>query len=235
MGARVRIDVTEGHCYKIRVADYHGLPGASSLSVYPWASPRCQSGQVTWTDPPEGVRDARRPHQPGDKHTSEGTDRVVVAAPIGGHPRCWTFCETNQNPHLRPPYSPELETNRIAGIETSGDGTYVLLLKRAIAPGEMTAITYRDDNGGVVIGRFVAQPGDVNADGTADVRDIDVMIDIIRGTFEPPWGLFSADIDRDGTIAAPDLLELIDLLTGTGAYEPWLGSIVPGDSATCPE
>ena len=26
----------------------------------------------------------------------------------------------------------------------------------------------------------------------------------------------------------------LDLLSGTGAYEPWLGSTVPGDSTTCP-
>ncbi|MCH7840019.1 MAG: hypothetical protein IID38_07265 [Planctomycetes bacterium] len=44
----------------------------------------------------------------------------------------------------------------------------------------------------------------------------------------------SADIDRDGVIAPPDLLELIDLLIGTGAYDPWLGSTVPGDSTMCP-
>ncbi len=111
---------------------------------------------------------------------------------------------------------------------------YKFYLKRPITSGEITTITYTEDSGVQSTGRFTAHPGDVNADGTADMRDLAVMIDILRGTFEPPCGLLSADIDRDGVIAPPDLLELIDLLTGTGAYGPWLGSTVPGDSTTCP-
>ena len=49
----------------------------------------------------------------------------------------------------------------------------------------------------------------------------------------PHYG-YQVDINRDERSGLADLLELIDLLNGTGAYESWLGSMVPGNSTACP-
>jgi hypothetical protein len=107
------------------------------------------------------------------------------------------------------------------------NGQYVMLLKRPITPGERTTICYSSGKFLYLCGSFVAHPGDVNADGTTDLLDVAVLIDVLLGKTEVPWGLYSTDIDRDGAATFLDLLELVDLLVGAGDYGVWWGSWIP--------
>ncbi len=224
--------------YAIVVARADRNRGVYRLDVRAYCSSAplsCPAGEVNWIDPLDGVVDARQPHTPDNANRLSGIDAIVVGAPVGADdPCCWTLCETNENPHLHPSYLPEWERNEIVGVICGGDDTCTVTLKRPIAPGEATTITYTDENGAVATGRFVSHPANVNGDSQASPSDILRMIDYLNGVDVPPWGLYSEDVDHSGLLAPPDILRVIDLLNGAGEFETWINTPLPDCGDCCP-
>ncbi len=228
LGSRVEIDAQEGHCYKIRLGGYLGGEPAGNLTITNCPT-SCPAGALTFVDPPDGVVDARQPHPIGTPTALQGIDSIIVAAPDGAIATCFTLCETSGSETLHPPYQPGFESNEITGVEANGDGTYTVILKRPITPGEVTTVTYRDNNGTTTTGSFIAHPADVNADSGAGPSDILAIIDIISGVQTPLWGAYSSDIDHSGIVGPPDILRVIDQLNAG-----WLNTALPTNPGTCP-
>ncbi|MCH7884975.1 MAG: hypothetical protein IIC01_06935, partial [Planctomycetes bacterium] len=145
----------------------------ADTSGRPDECPNCPVGVIEWQNPPDGVIAAGYPFDPASCEAT-GINTIEVLAPTGADDVCWRLCETDNTGTI----------NFISNV-TEVAGTYTIELDRPITPGARTSIRYLNNDGGVAIGRFVAHPGDVNADGTADMRDLAVMIDILRGRFEP--------------------------------------------------
>ncbi|MCH7704468.1 MAG: hypothetical protein IIB61_05100 [Planctomycetes bacterium] len=114
--------------------------------------------------------------------------------------------------------------NAIATVTDNGDGTYTIVLERAIAPNTAAIITY-DDGSSVT---YISHPANVNADAISNANDVLSLIDILNGVATPPFGNYSGDIDRSGQIGASDVLRTIDLLNGAGALPNQLGGELPG-------
>ena len=199
------------------------LAGDRSLGLCPGAA-YCPAGKMAWLDPPDSVIDAGRPYRPGDVTALEGIQTFLLRAPSGADVDCWDMYESLQNTGLHPDYELGLLFNEVLEMVLQANGQYVMLLKRPITPGERTTICYSSGKFLYLCGSFVAHPGDVNADGTTDLLDVAVLIDVLLGKTEVPWGLYSTDIDRDGAATFLDLLELVDLLVGAGDYGVWWGS-----------
>ncbi|GAG16275.1 unnamed protein product, partial [marine sediment metagenome] len=179
LSSEVIFDAVAGHCYKIRLGGHLGGEPSGNLTITCEAS--CPQGPVEWLEPPDGVVDARQPYPIDDPTDLQGIDTITVAAPEGADASCWELCETNENPSLHPPYPPELQNNDILSAPDNGDGTYTIVLKRPITPGEVTTVTHTDDDAGATTGTFISHPANVNGDGFADPLDIPAMIDILNG------------------------------------------------------
>ncbi|UCC30949.1 MAG: VWA domain-containing protein [Phycisphaerales bacterium] len=212
--------------------------GVYRLDISSLCSPAfltCPSGQIGWIDPPDDVVDARQPHPANSIIPLKGIDEIVVGAPAGAdEPCCWALCETTNNSQLHPSYTPELQRNEIVGVRCNGNDTCTIALKRPMAPGEVTTITYMDEDGAGAAGKFTAHPANVNADGVAGPSDILRVIDYLNGVAVSPWGLYSEDVDHSGRLGPPDILRLIDLLNGAGEFNPWLNTPLPDCGDCCP-
>lgn len=190
----------------------------------------CPEGVVTFLDPPNGVVDARQPHEPANASSRQGIDTIKVEAPAGAdNPRCWTPCETVVE---GPP-------NDIVGIVDQGDGTFTLSLLRPISAGGLTAITYTADSGATYTGTFIAHPANVNADGASDANDIVTMVNCClnqecQAGSSPEETLYRCDINRSGQITPADMLRTIDLLNGGDQFRPWSDALLPTGNGDCP-
>ncbi len=224
------LQVEAGECYKIRIGGDPRLgEPAGNLTITTDCPTFCPAGALTFVDPPDGVVDARQPHPIGTPTALQGIDSIIVAAPDGAIATCFTLCETSGSETLHPPYEPGFESNEITGVEANGDGTYTVTLKRPITPGEVTTVTYRDNNGTTTTGSFTAHPANVNADSYAVPADILEIIEIINGVQTPLWGAYSSDIDHSSVTGPPDILRVIDLLNAG-----WLNTPLPTNAGTCP-
>ncbi len=175
----------------------------------------CPVGDVEFTDPPNGVVDARQPNPTDDANILLGIETLVVTAPSGADMTCWSLCENAGDP-----------ANSITAV-SEDMGVYTITLARPITPGELTTVTYTDDDGGQTVGSFIAHPANVNGDDVSTAGDILALIDVINGVTEAAYGTFSSDIDHSGKASAEDVLALIELLDGIDAQEVWLNSVVP--------
>jgi hypothetical protein len=217
-----------------RTADDRGVYRLDIESPCPFVPPICPAGLVTWLLPPNGLVDARQPHAADDPDRLQGVDMILARAPAGADARCWTLQQTDANPHLRPPYPPELETNDILEVFDDNSGLYQIVLRRPITPGELTTITYTNELGSASTGCFTSHPGNVNGGATAGPKDINVLIDILSGDDPAQWRMSSVDIDHSGALAPGDLLRAIDLLNGAGPYAPgWNGTTRQMDAESC--
>jgi hypothetical protein len=190
----------------------------------------CPDGAVTFLDPPDGIIDARQPHEPASASSRQGIDTITVQAPAGAdNPRCWTSCETVV----------ESQQNEIAEIVDNGDGTFTLILLRPISAGGLTAVTYTGDGGSSYTGTFISHPANVNADGASDANDLVTMVDCClnqecqagSGPEETPY---RCDINRSGKVTPADMLRTIDLLNGGDQYDQWSDTTLPTGNGSCP-
>ncbi len=178
----------------------------------------CPPHEILLREPVDGTVDARQPHPPGDSTRSQGIDGLIVEASPTAAMECWTFCETGRN-------------GTVANIPVTafpnGNGTTQVRLDRPIAPGAVGVLMYHALDGTYSSASFAHHPGDVNADGWANARDILELVDILNGVRTPRFGNYSADINHSGEVGLSDLTRLIDLLNGAGAYEPWINTKRP--------
>lgn len=226
----------------IRLVDESGAGGVGDLNIERVGDVRCFPWDTSFvSDSPfslSGTVDAQRPFPEHDPSRLEGLDDLYFSPGVATIDlRCVIYEETNVNPSLHPPYSDDMAQNEILGIEWA-DGGFRMHLKRPITPGELTRITYRDALQQDRSMCLLSLPGDVDASGAVNGRDILALIDWLntghRTSTFPNWWAQSDDINRDGKGNATDILELIDLLNGAGSFARWYGATVPLDAFECP-
>ena len=105
---------------------------------------------------------------------------------------------------------------------------------RPITPGEVTAISYKDVEGGLITGIFTSHPANANGADAADPTDVSDLVNALDIPGSLPWDMFSEDMDRSGVFTPLDILSAVNLLNGAEAYEPWNGTALPGPSRDCP-
>ncbi len=185
----------------------------------------CPDGTIDWLDPVDGLIDARQPHPHNDPHTPQGIQALRVAAPPGAdNLHCWSVCESDPNG----------PGNGIASVIDNADGTFTVHLAAPLTPGTATRVTYTSTSGCTdETATFTAHPGDVNADGVSNARDILTLIDCcMNKVCTPRYGSASCDINRSTADNGTDVLRLIDLLNGAAAYRPWFGTRASTDPCT---
>lgn len=187
------------------------------------AGTNCPAGGVVFVKPPNGVVDAQRPYPPNHPETPEGIKTIVATGAAGATKDCWSICE-----------SPAVPTSiQITGVDEAPAGEYTIQLNRAITPGAVLMLTYRDNEGAKTVGRFVAHPGNVNGDSKTNSYDVLVLIDFLNGIRALPWGLYSGDLNHNGLVEPSDIVTLIDLLNGANGFAVWYGTQKP-DAVGCP-
>jgi hypothetical protein len=208
--------------------------GNGAWNLCPTLCPTCPIMDLSWTDPPDGVVDARQPYPPDSPELLQGIDTITLTGGLLDEEdpmpalECWTLCETGAE---------GLAPNGIASVDAVldelGRGTWTVTLTRPITPGQVTTVTYTDHNGATTTGVFTAHPGNVDGDSQSSPADIIRVIDYLNGVQTSPWGLYSEDIDHSGLPAPPDILRTIDLLNGAGSFGPWLNVARPAGTG-CP-
>jgi len=189
-------------------------------------NPCCPDGTIAWTDPPDGVTDARQPRSP-DATLAQGIDVVVADGPSGASVDCWSLCETAVE---------DLSPNDIDGInEAAGGGgisTYTITLLRRITPGAVTTITYESTV--PQTGTFTSLPADSDESGDSSTADIAALIACCYNGGCPSPSKYSCDIDHSGSITGEDALRLVDLLSDVEVFKgPWEGRTLDV-SSPCP-
>ncbi len=190
----------------------------------------CPDGVVTFVSPPDGIIDARQPHEPAAAANRQGIDTIIVEAPTGAdNLRCWATCET---------VIEDLENN-VTSIVDNGDGSFTLGLLRPISAGGLTTITYTADGGASYTGTFISHPANVNGDDASDPNDLVAMVDCClnqqcQAGPSPDQMLYRCDINRTGTVTPADMLRTIDLLNGGDQFDPWTDTRLPTADGICP-
>ncbi len=234
LGSKIVLDVEQGRTYRVRLADSAANLPSGTLKVTCVQAP-CPAGVMTFTNPPSGVVDAGRPHDPSDATMLQGIKVLTATGPPDVQLGCLTLCETALPP------APNNSANSILSVVQGPVGTFTITLARPITAGALTTITYTDIHGAKSTGRFTSAPGNVNADLLALLMlnppypsDVQYLLDALNGLAPLPWGIFSSDINRTNLFTPSDLLEEIDQLQGNGAYDPWDFTFNPSDSTACP-
>lgn len=172
----------------------HVVPGAGGL-------------RVVKADPPSGAIDARRP-----------VDRK--GGPAGAWDRA-SLTFTNDATALK---ASDFEVTDGSGsppeirqVIPSGS-TLTVVLSQPIRPGAWTTISHRASKTGVALGCL---PGDVNADGVTDARDVLALIETPKTEEVPP--LYQLDVDGDGSVKLADAIRIIEVLADPqNRYRPRL-------------
>jgi hypothetical protein len=186
-------------------------------------APPCPTGAVTFTNPPNGAVDARRPHAPGNPAALQGAQVFTVQAPAGSDRLdCWELCETDVEGS---------QPNSIVSVVHDGRGQYVVSLARPITQGAVTTITHLGEG---AVGEFTSHPGNVNGDSAAAPTDILSLIDNLNGILLPPLSPWQCDLDRSGACLPADIITLIDLLNGANGFRNWNGTPKPIKDGICP-
>ena len=240
----VQFQAQIGDCFKVRIGDENGGRGAGQIHAS--CAPICGAGLVTFIDPPAGILDARRPHDPSGVPPIVpllGYSQMVVNAPTLGGPVCWKFCETAEALG---------EANSITDVVQGPPGTWTLTFARPITPDAATRVSYLG-NAPCSLGTITSHPGNVDSDFAATSDDVVALVSALAfwiprspSPDEPPppppppvltLPMYSADIDRSGVFGPLDILDEIDLLKGAASYEPHLDTIRPSVGAcnqVCP-
>ena len=186
-------------------------------------APSCPTGALEWISPPNGIVDARQPHDLQSTTPTRGFDTIIVSGPPGADRGCWSMCETAEAG----------DGNRITSIVEDA-GLYTNTLERPITAGGVTTITYTDDGAFATTAEFTAHPGNANGVASADGLDVTDLADMFDGLLAPPWDLASTDIDYSGTFSPLDFLAIIDVLNGAEALAAWKDTPLPTAAPTCP-
>jgi len=221
LASRVVLDAVAGNCCKIRLADTLENRPSGNLKIS-CVQADCPAGDFTFTDPPNGVVDARRPYPAKDPMQLEGIQTITANGPRDALPSCISLCET-------------MDTgNQIDSVVQGPIGAYTITLHNPITACALTTITYTDIHGVKSTGRFISHPGNVNGDYTTSETDLQDLIDALNGTPALIWGKYSGDIDRSGAITPADVLEEIDLMNGAPVYGCWNKWPNPINDDACP-
>ncbi len=185
--------------------------------------PSCPAGVMTYTNPPSGAVDARRPFPGNTPGTREGFRTFTVSGPAGASASsCWSMCERNQ---VGGP-------NSISSVVEGPAGTYAVTLARPITMNSTTTITYTPGAGAPSVGVFVSHPANIDGNTGASPADILALIDHLNGVRIPPLVLHQCDTDRSGACNPADILTEIDMLNGANGWPTQNGS--PRSPLTCP-
>ncbi|MCH8251714.1 MAG: hypothetical protein IID36_04610 [Planctomycetes bacterium] len=116
------------------------------------------------------------------------------------------------------------EPNFIQTVVDDNNGVFSFTLTHAVTPNESTTLMYADGSTITII----SHPGNVAAAPFITASGLLMLIDMLNGVLQPPFGLYSVDVDRSGALNASDVLRVIDLLNGAGAFPKQLGTTLPG-------
>jgi hypothetical protein len=238
LGSELKVDVVQGSCYTIRLADDAENGPSGNLKIA-CVQVDCPAGEIIFTDPltpylptdpPNGVVDAGRPHDPNNAALLQGIKTITAYGPRDALPSCFSLCETTNT------------GNVIDSVVQNPIGTYTITLHNPITAGALTTITYTDTNLVQSVGRFTSHPGNVKGDATTSETDVQDLIDVLNGTTPLVWGKYSGDINRSydpilnptDYITPADILEVIDLINGCSAYDPWDGTLNQNNSFCFP-
>jgi len=216
--SRVKVDVIQGQCYKIRLGDSaQNLPDGNLKLGCVQAD--CPAGIFTFLDPPDGVVDAGRPHLPGNPSQLLGIQTITLEGTPSALPGCFTLCETAVTG----------AANSIASVVEGPAGTYTITLTRPITPGAKTVITYKDAHEVETKLHMVSHPANVNADSLAsgppaNPSDVERLMAALNGTFILPFDNYSGDGNRSNLVTPADILEIVDMLKGYGYPPGWEGT-----------
>ncbi len=182
--------------------------------------PNCPPGEIQFLNPPSGIIDARRPHEPGRPDHSESIDGFSVVAPADADIECWSVCESTPGSSVE-----------IASVVHQA-GLLHIALNKPLTAGSKAFLTYRDANGKETTGHFTVHPGNVNWDSHSNAKDILSLVDYLNGVASLPSDRYSGDLDRSRVIGPADIITLIDLLNGNG-FAAWYGTALPA-GVGCP-
>jgi hypothetical protein len=188
------------------------------------AAPSCPTGTVTFTNPPNGAVDARRPHPPGLPNQREGFTVFTLTGPPGANASCFSLAET----------ATFGAANTISSVVENPAGTYTVTLSRPITSGAGTSITYTPTSGTAITGCFKSHPANVNSDTGAAPVDILDLIDNLNGVRVPPLAIWQCDLDRSGVCLPADIITEIDMLNGANGFIVWNGTSRPVGPGACP-
>ncbi len=222
LASRIELPVIRDECYKIRVGTREDSHPVGQLNIT--CEPQCPEGPVAFVDPSSGTVDARRPHGPVNFSSPMGIDTIIATAPPDAASICWRLCET---------LAAGGKDNFIAGVYEGPPGTYTISTLCPITPDALTTIEYLG-NDPPDVGWYIAHPGNVNGDDTANAHDVVALVGALADTISLPWGLYSSDIDRSGVLTPLDILDAIDILNGADAYDPPRNGSAKPSTVGCP-
>ena len=101
-------------------------------------------------------------------------------------------------------------TNLVGGQGTAYDEHHVDAARAHIDGGT--------SNPGYLTGKFITQPGDVNADGEVNIADVNCLTDVIQGDSDTYEG--RADVNKDGEVTIADINTVIDIILGGSTPPP---------------
>jgi thermitase len=171
---------------------------------------------LTTSSPPDGAIDAAQPSDPDGSNPAgwQFLDLTILGASDGLVAADFTASQEGD------PSAPPV----VLGVVPQGADVYRVVLSRKISAAAWTTIACIPCGGASV--RLGFLPGDVTGDGTADLTDVDAMLNAVDGLVaaEPDGPL---DLNRSGLFTSADLLRLADLLNGGDDYDAFLGVSLP--------
>lgn len=244
------LGVMNGYLCADNIHFYEALPsnitigcGIGTLGTICGFEHICPFVAIVAANPPDGTRDARQPHPPGDNSIGA---RQGIGSPndtYSGGPEpitltldsategvinhdCWTLCETG----IEQTDGDPLDPNQLVCVTDMGSGVYEILLERPISAGHWTTITHEGDGSYVT---YSSLPADANESGTSMSNDIFEHIDCcLNQICSPTPGDYICDTNHSGVVTSADLVRLIDLLNGASTFIVWNAKSI--SSNDCP-
>lgn len=165
-----------------------------------------------------GQIDARQPFKPDGTRPTSRTKQVEFV---------FTTCTSKTLDDFRVSETGmEMPPIAIDSITPANGDTFSVQFNRSISEQAWTTVQHLVTDDSIRIGVL---PGDVNADGISDSRDVASLIKGLSDPNIPRTTLFfqSLDIDRNFSYGPSDVLRLIDLLNGAGEYQVYYGVSLP--------
>jgi hypothetical protein len=160
--------------------------------------------------PPSGSVNARQPADIDGYDVGTGWDTVVL--------------EFDQNMEDLDETDLKISSayrNGPAIAEILVNGPFVeIRFESALPIGQCTTIAHGPSATRVQVAQL---PGDVNADGTTDLADLETLIDHLSGSLRAELPMWQCDINGSGACEPQDILRLVDLLNGAGKFDSWMG------------
>jgi len=177
-------------------------------------------GPFGFSDPPDGITDARQPHPIDNAAALQGFRVFTATAPPGAETTCWQLCSTDAS-----------DPNIITGIVENPARTYTISLANPIKAGATSTIQYTSTTGNTIVtGTYTALPGDVDGSGQSNSADLASLIGCLNSGTCFDW---ACDTDRTGTCSGADVEWAVNLLNGAGQFDSW-DQRAPASDQPCP-